>query len=670
MKKHFLLNICCVFSAMLCTVPPQTQKPLRTALAAYSVSSGKCGDNLTWELDRNTHTLTISGEGDMYDWTLQQPPNWTQFKDSIHSIDIAEGVSSIGDYAFYRIGADNACRDYSWSAILPESLTRIGKSAFEECEMLGSVRIGDGVTEIGKGAFADCVEMTSVRLPQNLTALSPACFAGCRNLETIHLPEHLTRIPERCFEYCTHLKTVLFPQGLTEICDSAFIYCTYYVLKSLPPNLQTLGANAFDGCMYDTKLEFPPSLDTVGESALPEVLSLVRKDIVTPSGFLYSLNCSGEYPVIPDTVRTIPASALFILRNFETLVIPAYVETIENGFAEAYPSLRTVMGSTGTAAEAFAEANHLEFIPLDSDAGEPVRPDFGRNTLSIGNTSENFGTGYPMNEWHTAVIQEAAGANQIISEPDAEWKGSCFGLAAFQVLLDTGTLSPLRFGAETIADIQPSEDVISYINCLHRTSKLPALTTLITDQTKNTQNQSLLRIAALAQKVNEGDEPFLIQIRTPGNGLHEIAGYGLEAGEWEWDSENYDRRILLWDSNYTEGGDRIQLYYQTKTLHWCIPAYQMHFNGTENEAGALLYTIDHLPQHIQHFAERAVPLPGDVNSDAVLSVSDAVLLSRIITEYDNSYPEKKTGRINLDANGDGFLDSDDILSVLNRLTES
>ena len=96
----------------------------------------------------------------------------------------------------------------------------------------------------------------------------------------------------------------------------------------------------------------------------------------------------------------------------------------------------------------------------------------------------------------------------------------------------------------------------------------------------------------------------------------------------------------------------------------------MHFNGTENEAGALLYTIDHLPQHIQHFAERAVPLPGDVNSDAELSVSDAVLLSRIITEYDNSYPEKKTGRINLDANGDGFLDSDDILCVLNRLTES
>ena len=130
MKKYFLLNICCVFSAMLCTVPPQTQKPLRTALAAYSVSSGKCGDNLTWELDRNTHTLTISGEGPMDDWTMATRPQWSDYSMDIRFIVISEGVTHIGEYAFFTLGAFNAFRQYSTDVVLPESVTEIGAHAF------------------------------------------------------------------------------------------------------------------------------------------------------------------------------------------------------------------------------------------------------------------------------------------------------------------------------------------------------------------------------------------------------------------------------------------------------------------------------------------------------------------------------------------------------------
>ena len=64
-----------------------------------AATSGTCGEALTWTLDE-AGTLTISGTGDMTDWSDAAGTPWYAFHDSIETVVIENGVTSIGEYAF------------------------------------------------------------------------------------------------------------------------------------------------------------------------------------------------------------------------------------------------------------------------------------------------------------------------------------------------------------------------------------------------------------------------------------------------------------------------------------------------------------------------------------------------------------------------------------------
>ena len=67
---------------------------------AYAASSGTCGDNLTWTLS-DSGTLTISGSGDMTNFSSGDGSPWHSSCASIKAVVIQNGVTSIGNYAFY-----------------------------------------------------------------------------------------------------------------------------------------------------------------------------------------------------------------------------------------------------------------------------------------------------------------------------------------------------------------------------------------------------------------------------------------------------------------------------------------------------------------------------------------------------------------------------------------
>lgn len=95
---------------------------------------GTIGDNLTWVLDRLSGELTISGEGDMFCWSLIELP-WLEEQDTVTNVVIEEGVTSIGQKAFYN-----------WknlkSVTIPASVTRIKEGAFTGCSALDVVNFG------------------------------------------------------------------------------------------------------------------------------------------------------------------------------------------------------------------------------------------------------------------------------------------------------------------------------------------------------------------------------------------------------------------------------------------------------------------------------------------------------------------------------------------------
>jgi hypothetical protein len=84
--------------------------------------------------------------------------------------------------------------------------------AFNFCDSLISVAIGNSVTTIGDGAFAGCSGLTSVTFGENsqLTSIRWLAFCGCDGLKSIILPNSVTAIGVCAFEDCESLIDVYY----------------------------------------------------------------------------------------------------------------------------------------------------------------------------------------------------------------------------------------------------------------------------------------------------------------------------------------------------------------------------------------------------------------------------------------------------------------------------
>ena len=131
---------------------------------------GICGDNLTWTFEDGT--LTITGEGEMYDYSTEANPEnapWAYYLEEMKSIVIEEGVTSIGHAAFTRMTAVT-------EVSLPDTLTIIGGSAFMNCVALEEIVIPESVTSIGDSAFCFCYALTEITFKGSAPAIGTDAF--------------------------------------------------------------------------------------------------------------------------------------------------------------------------------------------------------------------------------------------------------------------------------------------------------------------------------------------------------------------------------------------------------------------------------------------------------------------------------------------------------------
>ena len=111
---------------------------------------------MTWNLSCDG-VLTISGTGAMTNFSSTTMP-WSALRESVKSVVIEDGITTIGNYAFYNCSALK-------SVTIPNSVTSIGTYAFYNCASLTSVTIPNGVTSIGSYTFYSCSSLTSVTIP-------------------------------------------------------------------------------------------------------------------------------------------------------------------------------------------------------------------------------------------------------------------------------------------------------------------------------------------------------------------------------------------------------------------------------------------------------------------------------------------------------------------------
>ena len=317
MKKRLLSFVLAVL--MIASLLPVT------ALAADIVDSGTCGaegdgSNLTWTLD-SEGVLTISGAGAMKEYDPYKAP-WYGSRSRVKSAVIADGVTSIGDYAF------RDCYNLA-SVTIPDSVTSIDWSAFAGCASLTSVTIPGSVTSIGGAAFSDCTSLTSVTIPDSVTSIGDYAFSDCTSLTSVTIPNSVTSIGHDAFYNCASLTSVMIPDSMTSIGNDAFHYCKSLTSVTIPDSVTSIDVNAFAGCTSLTSVEIPDSVTSIDGGAFYNCKSLTS---VT----------------IPDSVTSIGDGAFAYCTSLTSVAIPDSVTSIGDGAFASCTSLTGIWAAEGS----------------------------------------------------------------------------------------------------------------------------------------------------------------------------------------------------------------------------------------------------------------------------------------------------------------------------------
>ncbi len=322
-------------------------------------------DSLTWDFDTSTGVLSIHGTGPMRSY-WEDYPEWDIYKGSILTVRIDEGITSIGDCAFYDCGSLN-------TAILPDSIETIDRYAFYYCWALQTINIPKHLKYVGDAAFYNtCLHSPiDIVFPEGMEyigseafhsamktdgkyvipttvsyigscALSNAAvsdivvsennpyyksenhalftkdgkemlmYSSSAEAKQYSVPNGVQKINEECFNITLHLEKLNIPASVTQIEDAA-IFTTF--------NLSEISVAA-DNPAYKTINGALCTKDGKELIAFPSGIKL--KEIVIPDGIerIAPYVFYGSYDdklkvVMPDTVKVIG-----------TLAMPAYISSI------------------------------------------------------------------------------------------------------------------------------------------------------------------------------------------------------------------------------------------------------------------------------------------------------------------------------------------------------
>jgi len=167
---------------------------------------------------------------------------------------------------------------------IPDSVTRIGGGAFQNCTILSSVRIGNGVTVIEGGAFSGCLGLTSVTIPNGVTNVGNGAFSFCDSLTTVRLGNGVTSIDDNAFYNCGSLRDITIPNTVASLGEGAFGACARLVGVWFLGNAPAADSGAF----FDSSVRsYSPSTlyyvpGTTGWTSAFAPLSVVSWDPVMP----------------------------------------------------------------------------------------------------------------------------------------------------------------------------------------------------------------------------------------------------------------------------------------------------------------------------------------------------------------------------------------------------
>ncbi len=178
--------------------------------------------------------------------------SWAQ---KLKSVNLPEGLTEISNRAFNATQLE--------SIKLPGTIKKIGFGAFSGA-MIKEVNVPNGVTEIWQEAFMGCRQLKKVTMPDTLTYLGDSIFQNCDALTDVRLSSKLKEIPDFAFRECRTLKKIVIPDSVTRIGNNAFSMCPVLEDVTMPSKLKELGDTAFYWCFELSSLTLPDTVEKVG----------------------------------------------------------------------------------------------------------------------------------------------------------------------------------------------------------------------------------------------------------------------------------------------------------------------------------------------------------------------------------------------------------------------
>ena len=404
-------------------------------LTAYAgtPTSGRCGENVFWNYDEESKTLTISGTGEMFDYNnntirdLNNKPvkalGYYDLLYKVSTIKIIEGVTLIGARAFYE------CNGLK-SITIPNSVTLIRTEAFCGCKSLENVFYEGYKTNWKK---INIWENNEPLLNANIICkeLKDKCSGICNdNLSWQYDPSTKTMtfngkgelFFDKAGDYCgvplpwqntvddDDIEKIVISDGITYVNFSSFSDCSNikeaYLGKDVK-NFESVNLAFFDRNFYPNyknfslfeKINIDPnniymtSIDGVvynknktilicypcgRKAAEYKILDGVKS--IEPNCFSYSTNL--EKISISDSVKTIGYGA-FSNSGIVDLVIQDSVNLIENHAFFNCKNLKTIkIGNGVSEISDFSGCDNLEFIELGNNV-EYIDGEYGESLKTI-----------------------------------------------------------------------------------------------------------------------------------------------------------------------------------------------------------------------------------------------------------------------------------------------
>lgn len=315
-------------------------------ITALAETSGYCGTNIAYILDTDAETLTLKGNGEMWNYSFSNDdvPPWYNSRGLINKVIIPNTITTLGNNAFkdcdsietfeYTGDVKDWCNisfvnefsnpnyyaekfivngeSVSGEYIVPDNVTSICDNAFSYCTELTSFTISNSTTVIGENILKGSTNINSLTIPfinsslsaffgdsvpnsltkvniTNTSEIPDYAFADCSYITNVTLADMLVTIGKNAFYNCSNIKSIMLPNSLKVIDDYAFSGCNSLKNIIIPDNVSKIGIGAFSNCKNFEQIKLSNNLNEICDSAFENCINL--NNITLPNGIEKISNC-------------------------------------------------------------------------------------------------------------------------------------------------------------------------------------------------------------------------------------------------------------------------------------------------------------------------------------------------------------------------------------------